>query len=72
MLYGVIRRAKCLYDQLRVRPNFQKDLEDKKKGNMEYRNNGNNPPFIINNSHRKLDPNEPRMTKTLGKGKGSI
>jgi hypothetical protein len=45
-----IRRAKCLYDQHRGRPNFHKAWEDKKKGKMEHRKKGNKPPFFINNS----------------------
>jgi hypothetical protein len=30
-----MRRVKCLYDQHRGRPNFQKAWEDKRKGKME-------------------------------------
>jgi hypothetical protein len=52
-----IRRAKCLYDQHRGRPNFQKAWEDKKKGKMEQRKKGNKPPFFKNNSQGKPVPN---------------
>jgi len=30
-----IMKAKCLYDQYRGRPTFQKDWKDKKKGKMD-------------------------------------
>jgi hypothetical protein len=43
-----IRRDKCLYDQHKRRPNFQKALEDKKKNKMEQRKKGTNPPFFRN------------------------
>jgi hypothetical protein len=63
-----IRRAKCLYDQHRGRPNFHKSWEDKKKGNMEKMKKGNKPPFFINNSQGYPTQNESRMLETLGKG----
>jgi hypothetical protein len=44
-----IRRAKCLYDQHRGRPTYQKAWEDKKKGNMEQRKKGTKPSFFRNN-----------------------
>jgi hypothetical protein len=34
-LEETIRRAKCLYDQLKARPSFQKAWEDNKKFNMD-------------------------------------
>jgi hypothetical protein len=37
-LGDTIRQAKCLYDQQKARPTFQKDWEDKNKFNM-FRNN---------------------------------
>jgi hypothetical protein len=43
-LEEAIRRAKCLYDQHRGRPTFQKAWEDKKKGKMEQRKKGNKFP----------------------------
>jgi hypothetical protein len=45
-----IRTAKCLYDQHRGRPTFQKSWEDKKKSKMEQRKKGTQPPFFKNNS----------------------
>jgi hypothetical protein len=62
-----IRRAKCLYYQHRGIPNFHKDWEDKKRGNMEQRNKGNKPLFFKNNSQGKPDHNESRILETLGK-----
>jgi hypothetical protein len=62
-----IRRAKCLYDQHRGRPNFHKAWEDKKKGKMEQRKKGNKPPFFRNNSQGKPTQNESRMSETFGK-----
>jgi hypothetical protein len=49
-LEEAIRRAKCLYDQHRGRPTFQKAWEDKKKGKMEQRKKGYKPPFFRNSS----------------------
>jgi hypothetical protein len=66
-LEEAIRRAKCLYDQHRGRPTFQKAWEDKKKGKMEQRKKGHKPPFFRNSSQGKPTQNEPRMTETLGK-----
>jgi hypothetical protein len=45
-LEETIRRDKCLYDQHRGRPTFQKAWEDKKKGKMEQRKKGTKPPFF--------------------------
>jgi hypothetical protein len=43
-----IRRDKCLYDQHKGKPTFQKDWEEKKKFNMEQRKKWNKPPFFKN------------------------
>jgi hypothetical protein len=48
-LEETIRRAKCLYDQLKARPTFQKDWEDNKKFNRDQRKKGAKPPFFRNN-----------------------
>jgi hypothetical protein len=47
-LEETISQAKCLYDQHKGKPTFQKDWEDKKKFNMEQRKKGNKPPFFRN------------------------
>jgi hypothetical protein len=62
------KRAKFLYDQHRGRPNFQKDWEDKKKGNMEQRKKGKIPRFLKNSSRGKPNQNKTKITETLGKG----
>jgi hypothetical protein len=66
-LEETIRRDKCLYDQHRGRPTFQKAWEDKKKGKMEQRKKGTKPPFFRNNSQGQPASKEPRMTETMGK-----
>jgi hypothetical protein len=48
-LEETIRRDKCLYDQLKERPTFQKAWEDDKKFNMDQRKRGDKPPFFRNN-----------------------
>jgi hypothetical protein len=66
-----IRRAKCLYDQHRGRPNFQKAWEDKKKGKMEQRKKGNKPPFfkiILRGNQLKMSP---ECQKHWGKDQGN-
>jgi hypothetical protein len=40
ILEETIRRAKCLYDQQKARPTFQKSWEDKKKFKMDHRKKG--------------------------------
>jgi hypothetical protein len=62
-----IRIAKCLYDQHRGRPTFQKAWEDKNKGKIEKMKKGTKPPFFKNNSQGQTNSNEPRMTETMGK-----
>jgi hypothetical protein len=48
-LEETIRRAKCLYDQQKARPTFQKSWEDRKKFKMDQRKKGTKPPFFRNN-----------------------
>jgi hypothetical protein len=48
-LEETIRQDKCLYDQHKGRPTFQKVWEGKKKNNMERRKKGTKPPFFRNN-----------------------
>jgi hypothetical protein len=61
-----IRRDKCLYDQHKGKPSFQRDLEDEKKFNREQRKNGSKPPFFRNNLQRYLVFREPRMVEVGG------
>jgi hypothetical protein len=48
-LEKTIRRAKCLYDQQKTRPTFQKSWEDKNKFKMDQRKKGTKSPFFRNN-----------------------
>jgi hypothetical protein len=43
-----IRREKCLYDQQKENPTFQKAWEDKKKFKREHMKKGIRPPFFRN------------------------
>jgi hypothetical protein len=65
-LEETIRRAKCLYDQQKSRPNFQKSWEDKNKFNMDQRKKGAKPPFFINNTQAQPTYREPRTIETGG------
>jgi hypothetical protein len=58
-LEETIRRAKCLYDQQKSRPTFQKSWEDKKKFKMDQRKKGSKPPFFRNNTQGKPTSREP-------------
>ena len=58
------RRAKCLYDQQKARPTFQKSWEDKKKFKMDQRKKGAKPPFFINNPQGQKIPKESIMIDT--------
>jgi hypothetical protein len=58
-----IRIEKCLYDQHKGKPTFQKSWEDKKKFKREQRKKGNNPPFFRNNPRGKPMFREPRMAE---------
>jgi hypothetical protein len=58
-----IRREKCLYEQQRERPTFQKAWDDQKKFRKEKRLKGNQPLFFRNNPQRKPSFREPRKAK---------
>ena len=58
-LEDTIRRAKCLFDQQKVRPTFQKAWEDNKKFKMNQRKKGSKPPFFGNNPQGQQMPKEP-------------
>jgi hypothetical protein len=65
-LEETIRQAKCLYDQQKSRPNFQKSWEDKKKFNMDQRKKGSRPPSFINNPQGQPNSREPRTIEAGG------
>jgi hypothetical protein len=48
-LEETIKRDKCLYDQQKARPTFQKVWEEKNKFKMDQRKKGAKPPFFRNN-----------------------
>jgi hypothetical protein len=62
-----IRREKCLYDQQKEKPTFQKAWEDKKKFKREQRQKGNKPPFFRNSPQGQPVLREPRMAEVGGK-----
>jgi hypothetical protein len=66
-LEETIRREKCLYDQQKERPTFQKAWEDKRKFKKEQRQKGNKPPFFRNSPQGKPILREPRMVEVGGK-----
>jgi hypothetical protein len=66
-LEEAIRRTKCIYDQERGRPTFQRAWEDRKKSMMDQRKKGIKPPFFRNNSQGKTTFKEPRMIETIEK-----
>jgi hypothetical protein len=45
-LEEAIIKAKYIYKQSLRIPSFQKDWDDKKRGNMDYRKKGFKPPFF--------------------------
>jgi hypothetical protein len=65
-LEETIRRAKCLYDQQKARPTFQKDWEDKNKFKMNQRKKVYKTPFFINNTQGQYASREPRMIEIGG------
>jgi hypothetical protein len=65
-LEETIRRAKCLYDQQKARPTFQKSLEDKNKFNMDKRKKVTKPPFFRNNPQGQPTSREPRTIEIGG------
>jgi hypothetical protein len=66
-LEETIRRAKCLYDQLKGNPTFQRYWEDKEKFKREQRQKGNKPPFFRNNPQGKPSFREHIMDEVGGK-----
>jgi hypothetical protein len=65
-LEETIRQAKCLYDQQKQRPTFQKYWEDKNKFKMDQRKKGNKPPFFRNNAQGQPTSREPRAIDAGG------
>jgi hypothetical protein len=65
-LEETIWRAKCLYDQHKSRPNFQKAWEEKNKFKMDQRKKGSKPPFFKNNPQGQQAPREPKTIETGG------
>jgi hypothetical protein len=61
-----IRREKCLYEQQREKPTFQKAWEDKKKFKKEQRQKGNKPPFFRNSPQGQPSFREQRMAEVGG------
>jgi hypothetical protein len=65
-LEKTIRRAKCLYDQQKVRPTFQKAWKDKNKFKMDQRKKGTKPPFFKKNPQGQPTSREPITIETGG------
>jgi hypothetical protein len=65
-LEETIRQAKCLYEQQKARPTFQKYWEDKKKLKMDQRKKGFKPPFFRNNPQVQPTSKEPRTIEVGG------
>jgi hypothetical protein len=55
-----IRRDKCLYEQQRENPTFQKAWDDQRKFNKEKRQKGSKPPFFRNSPQGHISFREPR------------
>jgi hypothetical protein len=66
-LEETIRREKCLYDQKKGKPTFQKAWEEKNKFNKEQRQKGNKPPFFRNSPQGQPSFREHRMDEVGGK-----
>jgi hypothetical protein len=62
----MIRRAKCLYEQQKEKPTFQKAWEDKKKFNKEHRKKGTKSSFFRNNPQGQPTFREPRKAEMGG------
>jgi hypothetical protein len=62
-----IKREKCLFDQKKGNPTFQKSWEDKKKFKRDQRQKGNKPSFFRNSPQGQLVLREPRMAEVGGK-----
>jgi hypothetical protein len=65
-LEDTIRQAKCIYDEQKERPTFQKSWEDKKKFKMDQRKKGTKTPFLKNNTQGQPTSREPRTIETWG------
>jgi hypothetical protein len=65
-LEETIRREKCLYDQHKGKPTFQRAWEDKRKFKKEQRQKGNKPPFFRNSPQGQPVLREPRMAEVGG------
>jgi hypothetical protein len=65
-LEETIRRTKCLYDQQKAKPTFQKSWEDKNKFKMDQRKKGTKPPFFRNNPQGQPISKEPKTMETGG------
>jgi hypothetical protein len=60
-------KKNCLCEHNKGRLVFQKDLDDKKKINMEKRKKAYKPPFFKNSSQGQPTKNEPMTIEYLGK-----
>jgi hypothetical protein len=67
-LKETLRRDKCLYDQQKARPFFEKASEDNKKFKMDQRKKGSKPPFFGNNPQGQQMPKETRTIETWSQG----
>ena len=67
-LEETIRRAKCLYDQKKARPTFQKAWEDNKKFRMDQRKKGAKTPFFRNNPQLQKMHKETRVIDIRSQG----
>jgi hypothetical protein len=63
----MIRREKCLYEQQREKPNFEKAWDDKKKFQMDQRKKGTKRPFFRNIPQGQPSFREQRMDDVGGK-----
>jgi hypothetical protein len=71
-LEETIRREKCLYDQHKGKPTFQKSWEDKKKFKREQRQKGNKPPFFKNSPQGQPVLREPGMAEGYANLESSV
>jgi hypothetical protein len=65
-LEKTIRNTKCIYNQQRGRPTFQKVWEEKMKSKMEHKRKGDKPPFFRNIMQGNIALNEPIMKEIVG------
>jgi hypothetical protein len=66
-LEETIRRSKCLYDQHKGNPNFQRAWEEKKNFKREQRQKGNTPSFFRNSPQGQPSFREHKMVEVGGK-----